>query len=196
MLSPAVAYMNLANLKAADLPGYFEQAKDTKGVIIDLRNYPAQSLYPALGAYLATQPTPFVSLAFPDLANPGAFRFADGTVPAAAPGPVHYAGRIVILVNEITQSAAEFTAMALRTMPGALVMGSETAGADGNVSAIALPGGITTMISGLGVFYPDHRPTQRVGIVADIVVKPTVKGVAAGRDEVLDAAVRLLSDRR
>ena len=29
------------------------------------------------------------------------------------------------------------------------------------------------MISGIGVFYPNKRPTQRVGIVPDREVKPT-----------------------
>jgi len=42
----------------------------------------------------------------------------------------------VILVDERTQSQAEYTTMALRTAPGAIVMGSQTAGADGNVSLI------------------------------------------------------------
>ena len=46
------------------------------------------------------------------------------------------------------------------------------------------------MISGIGVFYPDKKPTQRIGIVPDIVVKPTIAGVRDGRDEVLEAALR------
>ena len=46
------------------------------------------------------------------------------------------------------------------------------------------------MISGLGVFYPDKRPTQRVGIIPDIEVKPTIAGIQAGRDELLERALR------
>ena len=45
------------------------------------------------------------------------------------------------------------------------------------------------MISGIGVFYPDKRPTQRVGIIPDIEVRPTIAGIRAGRDELLEAAV-------
>ena len=70
------------------------------------------------------------------------------------------------------------------------MVGSTTAGADGNVSRIPLPGGLHTMISGIGIFYPDKRPTQRIGIVPDVEVKPTLDGVRAGRDEVLEAALR------
>jgi hypothetical protein len=46
------------------------------------------------------------------------------------------------------------------------------------------------MISGIGVFYPDKRPTQRLGIIADVEVKPTVLGIRNGRDEVLEEALR------
>jgi hypothetical protein len=67
---------------------------------------------------------------------------------------------------------------------------STTAGAGGNVSRIPLPGGLASMISGIGVFYPAKQPTQRVGIIADIEVRPTIQGVRSGRDEVLEAALR------
>jgi len=93
-------------------------------------------------------------------------------------------------VDELSQSQAEYTAMAFRSSPRARVIGSMTAGADGNVSAIPLPGGFRSMISGISVFYPDKKPTQRVGIVPDRVVKPTIAGIRAGRDEVLEAAIR------
>ena len=69
-----------------------------------------------------------------------------------------------------------------------------TAGADGNVSRITLPGGLWTAISGVGVYYPDGKQTQRVGIVPDIVVKPTVEGIRAGKDELLDMAIDVINE--
>ena len=80
--------------------------------------------------------------------------------------------------------------MAFRSAPKAIVVGSTTAGADGNVSGIPLPGGSRTMISGIGVFYPNKSPTQRIGIIPNIEVKPTVAGIREGRDEVLEEALR------
>lgn len=194
LLSPQVAYIKLSSIKAADLPAYFEKAKNTKGLIVDIRNYPSDFMPFAMGPYFATKPTPFVAFTYLDLANPGAFSFGDG--PLIQPGAVHYGGKVVILVDETTQSQAEYTAMALRAMPNAVVVGSTTAGADGNVSNIPLPGGLSTMISGLGVFYPDHRPTQRVGIIPDVVAMPTIEGIAAGRDEVLEAGVKMIEDSK
>ena len=46
------------------------------------------------------------------------------------------------------------------------------------------------MISGIGVFYPDNKPTQRIGILADVEAHPTIAGIRDGRDEVLEEAVR------
>ena len=40
------------------------------------------------------------------------------------------------------------------------------------------------MISGIRVFYPDKKPTQRIGIVPNVEVRPSVAGLLAGRDEV------------
>ena len=80
--------------------------------------------------------------------------------------------------------------MAFRSSPRAIVIGSTTAGADGNVSAIPLPGGLRSMISGISVFYPDKKPTQRVGMIPNREVKQTIAGIRAGRDEVLEAAIR------
>lgn len=80
--------------------------------------------------------------------------------------------------------------MAFRATSRAMVVGSSTAGADGNVSRFPLPGGLGSMISGIGVFYPDKKPTQRTGIVPNVEVKPTIEGIRAGRDEVLEEALR------
>jgi len=73
--------------------------------------------------------------------------------------------------------------MAFRASPNATVIGSTTAGADGNVSFFYLPGGIYTQITGLGVYYPDGTETQQVGIVPDITVTHTIEGIRNGRDE-------------
>jgi C-terminal processing protease CtpA/Prc len=92
------------------------------------------------------------------------------------------------LVNEQTQSSAEYTAMALRSAPHAVVMGSQTAGADGDMSFVPFPGGFRSPFSGLGIYYPDGTDTQGAGIVPDVFAYPTREGIATGRDEVLEKA--------
>ena len=187
LLSKDVAYLKLSSVKAADVPKYIESAKGTRGLIVDIRNYPSEFIVFALGSLLIHQSTPFVVLTNADLSNPGAFH-ANPPL-SLMPSEPHYDGKVVILVDEATQSQAEFTTMALRASPNAMVVGSTTAGADGNVSSIPLPGRLRTLISGLGVFYPDGSPTQRVGIHVDVSVSPTVAGIREGRDEVLETAI-------
>jgi len=166
-----------------------DEAKDTQGLIIDIRNYPSEFMVFALGQHLVYESTPFARFTIGDLANPGAFHWTDPPL-ALSPANPRYEGKIVILIDEVSQSQAEYTTMALRSAPGTIVVGSTTAGADGNVSQISLPGGLRTMISGIGVFYPDKTPTQRVGIVPDVVARPTIRGIRQGRDEVLEVALR------
>ncbi len=83
--------------------------------------------------------------------------------------------------------------MALRLAPHATAIGSTTAGADGNVSQFYLPGGISTLISGIGIYYPDGRETQRIGIIPDIVVKPTIRGITEGKDDPLEKAIEIVN---
>jgi C-terminal processing protease CtpA/Prc len=187
MLDDDVAYLKLSAVRVDDVTQYFERAADAAVFVVDIRNYPAQFVPYAIGGRLVDEPTPFALFTTGDARNPGAFRWgAPAVVQPLAP---RYTGRVVILVDETSISQSEFTAMALRTAPGAMVVGSTTAGADGNVSAVPLPGGATTSITGIGVFYPDRSPTQRIGILPDLEVRPTMAGIRDGRDEVLEAAV-------
>jgi C-terminal processing protease CtpA/Prc len=188
MLSKDVAYLKLSSVKDADAASYIQQAAGTKGLIIDIRNYPSSFMVFALGSLLVDSETLFARFTTGDLSNPGAFHW--GSTESLKPEKPHYAGKVVILVDETSMSQSEYTAMAFRVARGAIVVGSTTSGADGNVSPFALPGGLRTMISGIGVFYPDKAPTQQIGIVPDVKVSPTVAGIRAGRDEVLEEALR------
>jgi C-terminal processing protease CtpA/Prc len=187
-LSDDVAYLKLSNARAADAASYVKNAAGTKGLIIDIRNYPSEFVVFALGSLLVDKPVDFVRSTIGDLANPGVFHWGEPV--SLMPAQPHYNGKVVIIVDEVSQSNAEYTAMALRAAANAVVVGSTTAGADGNTSPFALPGGLRSMISGIGVFYPDKKPTQRIGILADVPAKPTIGGIRAGRDEVLETAIR------
>jgi len=192
-LSDDVGYLKLSSVKIAEAESYIASAKGTKGLIIDIRNYPSEFMVFALGSYLVDKPTEFVCFTSGDLSNPGAFHWAPSI--SLTPQGSHYTGKIVILIDETSQSQAEYTTMAFRSARGAMVIGSTTAGADGNVSAIPLPGGLRSMISGIGVFYPNRKPTQRVGIIPDVEIKPTIAGIRAGRDELVEEALRQILGR-
>lgn len=190
LLENNIGYITLQTIKKDDPAKIMQKFAKTKGIIIDIRNYPANFVPYSLGTYFVKEKTPFVKLTAPNYQNPGEFNMKPPLdIPAIEN---RYQGKVVVLVNEKTQSQAEFTTMALQAGENTQVLGSTTAGADGNVSSIPLPGGVFTSISGLGVYYPDGSETQQVGVSIDVEVKPTIAGIRAGRDELLEAAIELI----
>ncbi len=195
LIDKEIAYINNGLLKKNHLPEIWKEIKNTKGLILDLRNYPADYLIYALNDYLIPQSKPAVKFTKGSIEHPGLFTYME-SLNVGKENNNYYKGEVVILINELTQSSAEFHAMAYRVHPNATVIGSTTAGADGNVSRFYLPGGISTMISGIGVYYPDGKETQRIGIIPDIEWKPTIKGIKEGRDELLEKAIEIIKDKR
>jgi len=191
MLDKDIAYVYPGTFKNAYLPNITRALKSSKGLIIDMRCYPKEFMVFTFGELLMPKSTPFVKFSVGSITTPGLFE-RKNSLNVGNKNPDYYKGKIVILVNETTQSQAEYTTMAFKAAPNVTVIGSTTAGADGNVSPFYLVGGIRTMISGIGVFYPDGTGTQRVGIVPDEVVKPTIEGIKKGKDEVLDRAIEII----
>ncbi|NRB63775.1 MAG: peptidase S41 [Saprospiraceae bacterium] len=178
MLDHNIGYVSLQNIKEKDISEIKRAFKNTKGIIIDIRNYPSTFVPFSLGSYFVSASTPFVKFTTGNLNNPGEFTFTKNlNIPSRGKT---YKGKLVVLVNELSQSQAEYTSMAFRAGDNTTIIGSTTAGADGNVSDILLPGGLRTMISGIGVNYPDGKETQRIGIVPDIEIKPTIQGISNG----------------
>lgn len=193
LLAPDAAYLKASAVRQSECASYVTRAAGTRCFVVDLRGYPSEYVPYALGGHFVAGPTPFARFTSADPANPGAFlRHPPVTLQPLEP---RYAGTLVILVDDATMSRGEFTAMALRAAPGAIVVGSTTGGADGDIARIGLPGGIGTAISSLGVYYPDDRPTQRVGLVPDVEARATVDGIRRGRDVVLEAALRKVLGR-
>lgn len=191
ILDGNIGYITLANIRNEDISEIKKTFIDTKGIIIDIRNYPSTFVPFSLGSYFMAESTPFAKFTNGNIDNPGEFTFTKN-IEIPNQGKT-YNGKLVVLVNENSQSQAEYTAMAFRAAKNSIIVGSQTAGADGNVSQIFLPGGLRTMISGIGVYYPDGTETQRVGIIPDIEVKPTIEGIIKGKDEVLEKAIQIIN---
>jgi C-terminal processing protease CtpA/Prc len=71
----------------------------------------------------------------------------------------------------------------------ATLVGEPTAGTNGDVNTFAVPGGFDVRFTGLRTSAPDGSTIQGHGIVPDQVVHPTLEGIRAGRDEILEAAI-------
>jgi hypothetical protein len=194
LITPEIGYIYPGTIKNNYLPKIMSEVQKTKGLIIDLRCYPSEFIVFSLSEYLMPDSISFVKFSNTSLNTPGLFTYTKALTVGKS-NKEYFKGKVIILVNEITQSQAEYTTMALRVAPNATVLGSTTAGADGNVSQFTLPGGINTMISGIGVYYPDGKETQRIGMIPDIVIKPTIKGIKQDSDELIEKAIELINKR-
>ena len=187
-----IGYLYPGKYHNKDLDSIKALFANTKGIIIDMRCYPSEFMPYTFGPFIKTNTTPFVKFTTGSIQQPGLFEMGEPL--SVPPLPVGvYQRRVVVIVNEVSQSQAEYTTMCFQSSPNVTVIGSTTAGADGNVSQINLPGGISTMISGIGVYYPDGTETQRKGVKIDVPIKPTIAGVKAGRDELLEKAKAIIN---
>lgn len=198
LLADSVGYIYAGTFTREHLAEVVQTLPRTRALIIDLRTYPQNrsiALTGLIGQSLRTEPVVAWQMVHPTLALPGLFfrqeqwlyeGFEEGAKRCTQP----YKGRVILLVNESTQSNPEFQAMAFQSCPQTLTIGSPTSGADGDIVWIPLPGQITCF-SGIGVLYPDGTQTQTVGVRLDVEVLPTVEGLQAGRDEVLERALEL-----
>lgn len=184
--------INMGKLLENDIHQMFIELWDTDALIFDIRYYPNETLW-TLVNYLFTENLHIADFTNPNERYPGTISLDHEVLNVTPTSLGYYDKKIVLLFNEDTQSQAEYTVMGLERHTGAVKIGSQTSGADGNVSLIWMPGNTGTYITGLGAFYPDGTPTQRIGIVPDIEVHPSIAGIRAGRDEIMEIALQTVS---
>ena len=182
-----IGYVDMSTLEMKDVDQMMKTFENTKAIIIDIRNYPKFIPY-LISNYLNSEKKDFVKISIPDLKYPGKFIWKQNGV-TGKNNKDYYKGKVVLLVNEETQSRAEFSVMCLQTANNVITIGSQTAGADGNLSFTEFIGGYKSFFSGTGIYYPDETITQRKGVKIDIEINQTIKGIQEGRDEIMDAAL-------
>lgn len=198
LLADSVGYIYAGTFSREHLAEVGQTLPRTRALIIDLRTYPLKvdgALIALIGQSLRTESVVVRQALYQTLALPGLFYrqeqwlFEDfGEVAARCTEP--YKGRVILLVDEMTQSNPEFQAMAFQSCPQTLTIGSPTSGANGSIVWIPLPGQMTSF-SGIGALYPDGTQPQTVGVRLDVEVLPTAEGLQAGRDEVFERALEL-----
>lgn len=195
MLPGNVGYADLSFLTPSMVDSMFEMFRHTKGIIFDDRGYPqgtAWSIAPRLNA----EPVPAARFQRPLVTSPDTIEQATVTFVQSTPRGSKwvYQGKTILLVDERTISQAEHTGLFLEAANRTRIVGSPTMGANGDVTRVALVGGMYATFSGHDVRHADGRQLQRVGLQPDVVVRPTIAGIRAGRDEVLERALQILTD--
>ncbi|PXY01450.1 hypothetical protein DF185_08165 [Marinifilum breve] len=186
-----IGYLNMDFIEENDVAKVFKLFKAKKAIIIDLRNYP-NFIYRSVSKQINSENRIFSKYYSPEITYPGRFKYS--YLRTGSKNKKSYKGKVILLVNEKSVSRSEFTAMAFQTADNVITVGSQTAGADGDVVKFNYMGGYKTAITGNGVLYPKGEETQRVGVKVDVEVKPTIEGLREGRDEVLEKAIQLAKE--
>lgn len=188
-----IGYINISNLTCKDEQDLENFLASCDKLIIDLRSYPAEYdvLHKLLPTFFFSQAREAAEVLLPQAHRPGGFiRTTVSTRKTSEPDKL-YKGKVVLLVNVHSQSMSEYFTMFLQTIPGSVTVGSQTAGADGDVTRIQLPYA-SFNITGAGICYPDGTNAQRNGVKIDKVVEPSAEGMIRGVDEQLQAAIDYL----
>ncbi|MFD2528004.1 S41 family peptidase [Flavihumibacter stibioxidans] len=193
-VADSILYVRAFGIRKKDtLPELLGAMNASKGVVMDLRGYPDFNTIMVLQDALLTDCRPY-SFQTNWLANyPGFFRtsrmeyrpFETLELPA-------YKGKLIVLVDANTGSLPESVAASLSQRPATLVLGSQTAGATGNMTWVYLPGNLSIGFTAVGERSAGDRFVQRKGVKIDLPVGQLISDLRKGEDTQILAAVRQL----
>jgi C-terminal processing protease CtpA/Prc len=159
-----------------------------KGLVFDLRGYPAGSTL--ILSHLTSEPITCARWHVPIVRRPDregmTFDFSNWQVFPAEP---RLTAPAAFLTGGGAISYAETYLGIVEHYRLAAIVGGPTAGTNGNVNPFTLPGGYHVSWTGMKVLKHDGSRHHGVGIQPTVRASRTVAGVAAGRDEVLEAGI-------
>ena len=196
----SILYVNLYTLSDNDTSELDTKLTEFKNVIFDLRGYPSHpKLFSLLKQLCHKEIFDWGKSKIPIISykstNEDENYFAYKTLINKYKSHSKFKNKIVVLVNEETQSYAEAISDALRVNSDAVLIGSNTAGANGDITFMSLPGNLDLMFSQMVVLISDGSSMQKVGLYPDIKVDPTIDGIRSGRDELIEKAIEYFNDK-
>lgn len=185
-LADHVVYVDLHTLDDTTWTSTLPKLADARAIIFDLRGYIASASFAPL-EYLADH----------ELRSP-TWRHRMVTASSTrdedqmwyiAPRPQHLRAKAIFLVDARAASAAETILQIVQGEHVGTILGEASAGTNGNTADYELIGGMSTRFTAMRVLNQDGSLFNGRGITPDVVVHPTIEGIVAHRDEVLEAAV-------
>ena len=168
----------------------FGDIKDAKAVIWEMRDYPnyqmVQAMRPGLFATRGKTEINYNGM----LGYPGAFKISNEALEMVKDTlnlPL-YKGKLVVLVNEFSQSLAESTVIELRSRPNTVVMGRQTAGTTGNMLFTDFPGGIEAAYTAVMVVGLNNSFKEGDGVKLDKKIRLTINKLRLNKDYELQQA--------
>mgnify|MGYP001188169994 FL=1 len=196
MLNEHIGYMNLYKITKDELDAAFDKFEETKGIVIDLRNYPQyistgtlpKYLYPRKKKFVKALAPEFPAYGEPDYKSP--LRWIMNPFAAGKRNKNYYKGKVVLLVDRSTLSKAEWIGMAIQAAPNVITVGEQTGGAVLNRNEIMLMDSTSIDFTKMTAFYPDGREVQRNGLKLDREIKESAKNY--NNDLYLEKAMEII----
>jgi C-terminal processing protease CtpA/Prc len=194
-LQPGIWYVDITRIRAAQLGPMLATLSKARGVVFDLRGYPTDAGAAVLPYLMREAEAPTdrwmhiarMTRPFGEVAT---WMSSSWNVQPVTP---HIAGQRVFLTNGGAISYAESVMGYVRDHKLGTIIGSTTAGANGNITNFTVPGGFSIIFTGMRVTRHDGTaPFHMRGVGPDIALEPTLAGIRAGRDELLERAIAIL----
>jgi peptidase S41-like protein len=103
-----------------------------------------------------------------------------------------YCGPMILMVSAQTLSNGEDFSEYLLGAHRVTVVGRQSAGTNGNITGLWVPGGLYFPFTGMEVRNVDGSQFHGIGVVPDFPVQYTAADLAAGRDRDLETAIQVL----
>jgi hypothetical protein len=188
-LAPGVYYIDFDELPLETWVALLPLMKSARVLIFDFRGYVTDTAIEAL-SYIIDREIDSPIWQFPRIPNFGGPPFSSGhwTVRPQAP---RLNAKIISLIDGRGISAVETVLQMLYDNKLTTFVGETSGGTNGNANIVEVPGGFEIRFTGARASRPDGSTIQGHGITPDQIVHPTLLGVQAGRDEILEAATAM-----
>jgi C-terminal processing protease CtpA/Prc len=192
-LERGIWYVDIDRIDDSDFQAALPKLAKAKGIVFDLRGYPNHNSNPYL-AHLSDKQIQSALWNVPIITRPDRQSWTWDTSGRWMIDPVapRLTAKIAFLVDGRSISQAESVMGIIEAYKLAEIVGSTTAGTNGNIAPFTLPGDVHVSFTGMRVLKHDGSQHHGVGIAPTVPVSRTIAGVAAGKDEILLAACKLV----
>jgi C-terminal processing protease CtpA/Prc len=190
---PGILYVNIDQITEDDFKGAVDRLAAAKGIVFDLRGYPSK-VSPIILNHLIDDPFTSARWNVPVITRPDRQGWEWETSGwFEQPVAPRFPGKIAFVTDGRAISYAESYMGIVEAYHMGEIVGGPTAGTNGNINPFALPGGYRVIWTGMKVTKHDGSRHHGVGIRPTVPVSRTIQGVAAGRDELLEKAIEVVS---
>jgi hypothetical protein len=195
-LAAGVWYVDLTRAEMPRIRPELDKLAQARAVVFDVRGYPTEAGLRIL-PHLLDDPEQDRWMHVAKIVGPNGQSVGWNSIGwNLKPATPRFSGRIVFLTDGRAISYAESVMGYVADRKLGTIIGSTTAGANGNVTTFAVPGGFRIAFTGMRVTGHDGQtPHHLTGITPHITARKTIAGLREGRDEVLARALEWIDGR-